>query len=67
MRTPRVMCVAWNQPRKSKEWCATIRALDSEAMHDSTLCGKVVILRIDSMRRVPTCPECKRILRERQS
>lgn len=75
-RIPRVLCVAWREQRPFKAsiidapigkvmWCAAAGELDPDARTDSTLCGRSVSFRIGSGRKHPTCPDCKRILKER--
>jgi len=59
----RTQCVAWKDSRGRKQWCAQAEKLDPLAMHDKTLCGRVVVLRIGHMRRAPTCPDCRSLLR----
>jgi hypothetical protein len=73
METPRKMCVAWMPGNLRKpynpdnlEWCAVDSKLDADAISDSTICGHVVILRVGSEYRIPTCPECKRILKDQR-
>ena len=64
MRTPRVRCVAWRPKLGApREWCAAKGTPDPDAWSDPTLCGHYVTLRIGTESRVPTCPECKQILR----
>lgn len=68
----KVWCVRWKIAEHSslaKEfpdgaWCATKdNAKPSEdATRDHTTCGRVVILRIGSARRSPTCPDCIQLL-----
>jgi len=69
-RTPKATLAAWRKPGERDEdgnrvlhWCAVKGDLDPNASSDETLCEQFITLRVGSKRGVPTCPECRAILR----
>lgn len=68
----RAMCVAWRErdpkthlPTGESQWCALKGPLDPQAQLDATLCGFNIVMRHGHEHRRPTCPDCKRLLKER--
>jgi hypothetical protein len=61
-RPTAVWCV-----RHHNGWCATLRSAkpSSDALLDATACGHVVILRLGSERRMPSCPDCIKAIARR--